>query len=127
MLFSDQMDAIASVDEEKDALYVETRAYEELKTIIEDKYWATILGKPGDGKSATAAHLLLYYQRTKGYQTIYLTSVRQWESLISGNESSKQFVVIDDMFGSISLDARLTNGYSNSKRWRNSSRKGKVL
>ena len=102
------MEAIASVDEEKDALYVETRAYEELKSITEDSYWATILGKPGDGKSATAAHLMLYYQRTKEYQAIYLTSVRQWESLISGNESSKQFVVIDDMFGSTALDGTRT-------------------
>ena len=107
-LISDQMEAIASVDEEKDALYVETRAYEELKTITEDSYWATILGKPGDGKSATAAHLLLYYQRTKGFQPIYLTSVRQWESLISGNKSLKQFVVIDDMFGSTALDGTRT-------------------
>ena len=102
------MSTIASVFEEKDALYVETSAFKELKTIVEDKYWATILGKAGDGKSATAAHLLLYYQKTKGYQPSFLTSVRQWESLISSKQSTKQFVVIDDMFGSIVLDGRKT-------------------
>lgn len=103
-----QMSTIASVFEEKDALYVETNAYNEMKTIVEDRYWATILGKAGDGKSATAAHLLLYYQKTKGYQPCFLTSVRQWDSLISSKQSAKQFVIIDDMFGSIVLDGRKT-------------------
>ena len=96
---------IASSFEEKDELYVETKAYRELKTIAEDQHWATLLGKAGDGKSATAAHLLLYYQR-QGYRPIFLSSVRQWESLISSKQSTKQFVVIDDMFGSIVLDGK---------------------
>ena len=97
------MIVIANSYEKKDMLYVETKAYRELKAIVEDQYWATLLGKPGDGKSATATHLLLHYHK-QGYKPIFVSSVRQWESLISSKPGEKQVIVIDDMFGSIYLD-----------------------
>ena len=101
---SDEMITIASAFEKKDELYVETMAYKELKTIIEDRYWATLLGKAGDGKSATAAHLLLHYKR-QGYRPVFLSSARKWEEMLnSGKLSGKTFVMIDDMFGSIHID-----------------------
>ena len=100
VLILDQMLMIASSFEKKDEMYVETKAYRELKSIVEDQHWATLLGKAGDGKSARAAHL---YQR-QGYQPIFLSSVRKWDGLISNKPSTKQFVMIDDMFGSICID-----------------------
>ena len=103
-VISDQMLTIASAFEKKDELYVETKAYRELKTILEEEYWATLLGKAGDGKSATAAHLLLHYKR-QGYRPVFLSSAGQWEEMLnSGKLSAKTFVMIDDMFGAIHID-----------------------
>ena len=97
------MSVLTNSYEQKDELYVETKTYMELKTIVENDHWATLLGKAGDGKSATAVHLLLHYKRI-GYQPFFVSSVRQWEALVSSKPGEKQFVVIDDMFGSIYLD-----------------------
>ena len=99
------MSVLTNSYEQKDELYVETKTYMELKTIVENDHWATLLGKAGDGKSATAVHLLLHYKRI-GYQPLFVSSVRQWEALVSSKPGEKQFVVIDDMFGSIYLDDR---------------------
>ena len=106
------MSVIANSYEKKDELFVETNAYRELKTVVEDQHWATLLGKAGDGKSTTATHLLLYYQR-QGYQPLFVSSVRQWDLLISSKPGDKQFVVIDDMFGSINVDEKTTGEWLN--------------
>ena len=87
----------------KDHLFVETKAFNELKTVVEEMHWATLLGKPGDGKSATAAHLLLQYT-DRGYDPVFLSSPRDWKMLISDSPSSRQVVMIDDMFGQSYLD-----------------------
>ena len=87
----------------KDCLFVETKAFLELKSVVEDMHWATLLGKPGDGKSATAAHLLLQY-RERGYEPVFLSSPRDWKMLISDVTTSRQVVVIDDIFGQSYLD-----------------------
>ena len=88
----------------KDHLYLETEAYKELESVLEVEHWATLLGKPGDGKSTTAAHLLLKY-RDKGFEPIFATFPRDWKMLIS-KHSGKQIVVIDDMFGSMCVEDR---------------------
>ena len=106
------MSVIADSYEKKDQLFVETKAYMELKTVVEERHWATLLGKPGDGKSTTATHLLLHYKR-QGYQPLFVTSVRQWEMLISSSPGEKQFIVIDDMFGAINLDERISGEWLN--------------
>ena len=108
----DQMSMISNSYEKKDDLFVETKAYRELKTVVDDRHWATLLGKAGDGKSANATHLLLHYQR-QGYKPLFVSSVRQWELLISGKPGEKQFVVIDDMFGSINVDEKTTGEWLN--------------
>ena len=87
----------------KDYLYVETKAFQELKSVVEEMHWATLLGKPGDGKSATAVHLLLQYIE-KGYEPVFLSSPRDWKMLISDSSSSRQIAVVDDMFGQSILD-----------------------
>ena len=87
----------------KDHLYVETNAFKELKSVVEEMHWATLLGKPGDGKSVTAVHLLLQYIE-KGYEPVFLSSPRDWKMLISDSSSSRQIAVVDDMFGQSYLD-----------------------
>ena len=99
----DQMQMVADSYRSKDHLFVETEAFTELKSAVEEMHWGTLLGKPGDGKSATAAHLLLQYSKS-GYEPLFLSSPRDWKKLISGSPSSRQIVVIDDMFGQSYLD-----------------------
>ena len=98
-----QMDMLADSYRSKDHLYVETKAFKELKSVVKEMYWATLLGKPGDGKSATAVHLLLQYIE-KGYEPVFLSSPRDWKMLISDSTSSRQIAVADDMFGQSILD-----------------------
>ena len=98
-----QMEMLADSYRTKDHLFVETKAFNELKSVVEDMHWATLLGKPGDGKSATAAHLLLQYTKI-GFEPVFLSSPRDWRMLISGGPSAKQAVVIDDIFGQSYLD-----------------------
>ena len=112
LYFAGQMSVIADSYEKKDELFVETKAYMELKSVVEDRHWATLLGKPGDGKSTTATHLMLHYKR-QGYQPLFVTSVWQWEMLISSKPGDKQFVIIDDMFGAINLDDKITEEWIN--------------
>ena len=98
----------------KDHLYVETKAFKELKSAVEEMHWVTLLGKPGDGKSATATHLMLHYTN-RGYEPVFLSSPRVWEMLISANPSSRQIAVVDDIFGQSYLD---DNG--NVREWKSS-------
>ena len=102
------MDTIVKTFQAKDHLYVETAAFKELKEdLIRDQSWAIILGKPGDGKTAMAAHLMLQYM-DEGYEPIFLTSAEDWKTFIVGEQdctqNRKQFVIIDDMFGSSNVD-----------------------
>ena len=101
-LFADQMEIVADWYEKPNKLYVETNAFRESKNILENQYWVTIIGKPGDGKSMMAAHLMSQY-RHKGFEPVFITSVQDWKNLITGGKP-KQFVVIDDMFGTTCLD-----------------------
>ena len=98
-----QMEMLADSYRSKDHLYVETKAFKELKSVVEEMHWATLLGKPGDGKSATAVHLLLQYTE-KGYEPVFLSSPRDWKMLISASPSSRQVAVIDYMLGQSILD-----------------------
>ena len=122
------MEMIAYSYKKKDHLYVETKACKELESVINDEHWVTLLGKPGDGKSTTAAHLLLKY-RDKGYEPIFATSPKDWKMLIS-KYSGKQIVMIDDMFGSSCMDNRKVDEwiavFENMKRIVKE-RKGKLL
>ena len=98
---------MAETYKQKDHLYVETKAFKELTEIIEDRPWALIAGKPGDGKTTMAAHLMLKYMK-KGFKPEFVTSPQDWKILVEGGNKSKkeqrQFVIIDDMFGSMCVD-----------------------
>ena len=98
---------MAETYKQKDHLYVETKAFQELTEIIEDRPWALITGKPGDGKTTMAAHLMLKYTK-KGFKPVFVTSPQDWKILVEGGNKSKkeqrQFVIIDDMFGSMCVD-----------------------
>ena len=98
---------IAEFHKKTDQRFVETRVSHKLENILGENHWVTIIGKSGDGKSATAAHLLLKYME-KGYEPLFLSSPKYWTSFISngklGDNSAKQFVLIDDMFGTTFVD-----------------------
>ena len=98
---------MADTYKQKDHLYVETKAFKELTEIIEDRHWALIAGKPGDGKTTMAAHLMLKYMK-KGFKPAFVNSPQDWKILVEGGNKSKkeqrQFVIIDDMFGSMCVD-----------------------
>ena len=103
-----QMEELANWYEKRDHLYVETHAFLELQSTVEDMHWATVLGKPGDGKTFMAAHLMLKY-RKRGFEPVFCNSADDWRSLVScrstGRLPSKQFVIIDDMFGTSCVDS----------------------
>ena len=86
---------------------METKAFKELTEIIEDRHWVLITGKPGDGKTTMAAHLMLKYMK-KGFKLVFVTSPQDWKILVEGGNKNKkeqrQFVIIDDMFGSMCVD-----------------------
>ena len=107
MLFSGQMEGFANWYEKRDHLYVETHAFRELHNIVDETHWAALLGKPGDGKSCMAAHLMLIYRKL-GFEPVFCSSAQDWKSLVSygnvGPSSSKQFVIIDNMFGISCVD-----------------------
>ena len=96
------METVADWYEKPDRLFVETRVFRECKKILDDRHWVTILGKPGDGKSMMAAHLMSQYRR-EGFEPVFITSVQDCKNLLSCGQV-KQFVVIDDIFGSTCLD-----------------------
>ena len=103
-----QMEELANWYEKRDHLYVETHAFLELQSTVEDMHWATVLGKPGDGKTFMAAHLMLKY-RKRGFEPVFCNSADDWRSLVSCGSTerlpSKQFVIIDDMFGTSCVDS----------------------
>ena len=59
-----------------------------------------------------AAHLLLKYQN-KGFDPVIVTNAQDWKAMVKGKtdekNTEKQFVMIDDMFGSMSVDERKVN------------------
>ena len=114
------MEMIAYSFEQKDHLFVETGVYQELELIVEETHWATLLGKPGDGKSATAAHLMLKY-RDEGYEPLFISSPQDWKMLIASDTEAKQFIVLDDMFGTSFLDKTKVNEWlslTENNMWR---------
>ena len=103
------MKTILNISKEKDNLFVETSAFKELEEIVESFHWAVIIGVPGDGKTAMAAHLSLKYC-SKGYEHLELHFARDWKDWVDGGSGKyrgkKQFILIDDIFGRMSVDER---------------------
>ena len=95
--------------EKKDRLFVETRAFQRLVEIVDDRHMAVITGLPGDGKTTMAYHLSLHYHR-KGYEHLELHFAKDWKDYVDGtsgkDNGKKQFVIIDDIFGRMGVDER---------------------
>ena len=106
------MRTILNSSKEKDSLYVETRAFKELEHIVQANHWAVVIGVPGDGKTAMGAHLSLQYNK-KGYEHLELHFARDWKDWVDGsNKGKKQFILIDDIFGRMSVDERKVSEWS---------------
>ena len=95
------MDTFTDTFKKKDHLYVETTAFHESEDIIENFHRAVIAGRASDGKTSMAIHLMLKYTK-RGYDAVYLTCAQDWKTFVVGEqtENQKQYVLIDDMFGS---------------------------
>ena len=50
-----------------------------------------------------AAHLLLQY-KDKGYESVVVLNPQDWKVLVEGIKGKRQYVMIDDMFGGLSVD-----------------------
>ena len=50
-----------------------------------------------------AAHLLLQY-KDKGYEPVIVLNPQDWKVLVEGIRGKRQYVMIDDMFGGLSVD-----------------------
>ena len=106
---SEQVEAYMATLQRKDAQYVETKAYTELMEIVDDTHWGIILGSPGDGKTSMAVHLMFHY-KSLGYEPVYVKTPEDWKQNVYGirskGKTAKQFVVVDDAFGTTSVDER---------------------
>ena len=100
---------------EKDSLFVETKAYQELEKKVKDTHWGVVTGIPGDGKTSMAVHLSLKYNK-EGYDHLELHFARDWKDWVDGSSGSdngkKQFILIDDIFGRMSIDERKVSEWS---------------
>ena len=114
LVLSDESDLIVKWYEKKDQHYVDTETCRWLKCILDEIHWATLLGKPGDGKSATVAHVMLQY-RDKGFEPVYINSAVEWKTLLEKrmkDTDMKHIVVIDDIFGGCIVDKHKTDQWT---------------
>lgn len=106
-----QMKTALEVSKKKDSFFVETRAYKELEKKVKNNHWGVITGIPGDGKTSMAGHLSLKYLR-KGYEYLELHFARDWKDWVDSDKGKKQFILIDDIFGQMSIDKRKVSEWS---------------
>lgn len=90
-------------DFENESHYKETTAYNEAKTIMEDKHMVILTGHPGEGKTTMAARLALSV--TVPSKCLKLSLPQHWCQI---DISLKLFdtIIIDDIFGSGALDQK---------------------
>ena len=109
------MKTALDVSKDKDSLFVETKAYRELEEKVSSNHWGVVTGIPGDGKTSMAVHLSLRYNE-KGYDHLELHFARDWKDWVDGSSGSdngkKQFILIDDIFGRMSIDERKVSEWS---------------
>ena len=102
------MKTILEVAKEKDEFYVETKAYLELEKKVKNDHWGVVTGIPGDGKTSMASHLALKYN-SEGYEYSELHFAQEWKDWV---HDKKQFILIDDIFGRMSVDERKVSYWS---------------
>ena len=106
---TEHMDTALEVSKEKGSFYVETNAYLELEKKVANDHWGVITGIPGDGKTSMAGHLSLKYDN-EGYEYLELHFAREWKDWV--HHGKKQFILIDDIFGRMSIDERKVSEWS---------------
>ncbi|XP_046544239.1 uncharacterized protein LOC124254447 [Haliotis rubra] len=77
-------------------LFYKTRAYKQIRRIVDEKGIVIITGKQGDGKTFLAEHLVLHYL-SLGYEVATVNSPKEWRQ--RWNPNIKQIIFIDDVFG----------------------------
>ena len=110
-ILTEQMKTALEVSRKKDSFFVETRAYKELAKKVKTNHWGVITGIPGDGKTSMAGHLSLKYNRI-GYEYLELHFARDWKDWVDSDKGKKQFILIDDIFGRMSIDERKVSEWS---------------
>ncbi|XP_071114819.1 uncharacterized protein [Haliotis cracherodii] len=77
-------------------LFYKTRAYKQVRRIVDEKGIVIIKGKQGDGKTFLAEHLVLHYL-SLGYEVATVNSPKEWRQ--RWNPTIRQIIFIDDVFG----------------------------
>ena len=94
-----------------DGHYVKTTLYENARKVLLDTNLLILTGHPGEGKTAMAANLALE-GGAKREQCVKLECARDWED-VDWTLRCFTTVIIDDIFGGISLD------HQRFKEWKN--------
>jgi len=89
--------------------FVKTDIYEQARQVLQDQHLVVLTGHPGEGKTTIAANLALE-DNTLNKNCVKLECARDWEDV---DWSLRIFttVIIDDMFGGISLDHGLLSDW----------------
>ena len=97
---------------EDELFYDETGGFTAVLDMVKSKYYMTIIGGPGSGKTATARHIALQLER-KGWEVV---PVCRLEEIIQyGDRDLKQVFVLDDVLGIFAVDMNIYNIIMNHK------------
>ena len=94
--------------EEQQKLFVQTKAFDQALTALENQQILCIVGNPGVGKSITSKMLVLHYA-AQGYQVRYTSDITDLAALknsISHNPDIKEIILLDDCFGQAYFEMR---------------------
>lgn len=86
---------------EEDVTFYETHNFPAMINRVFNQHFATIVGPPGSGKSATARHIALKLQQ-KGYDILPIRDIKDMETYC--DPYNPQVFVFDDVLGKFGLD-----------------------
>ncbi|XP_046550089.1 uncharacterized protein LOC124259904 [Haliotis rubra] len=86
--------------------FVDIRAVQTAKQLLEQHGHVSICGAPGDGKTSTALMICEAYQE-KRYETVFVENIEQFDVDTISKRHSHMLVVFDDIFGSIAFISNL--------------------
>ncbi|XP_061168465.1 uncharacterized protein LOC133191202 [Saccostrea echinata] len=96
--------SLLSVFKQEDKVFVETCAFQEAEEILENYFRVMLTGRPGDGKSAIAKHIIVKKCR-QGFRFVLLNGSTDFDSV---KFDEKILLFFDDIFGVTVFDRSRT-------------------